>query len=557
LELPCVLLHPSLSRDLQQTARLLRVSKAVAAAATAARGSNLQGLCATITCSRQAKKIAAWTTKYSCLLQGMHTLQLKLDRAAIDGYSWTAGSSAWDFLSSALGGCAHSTTTAAAAAAILQSMPRTLSNVVLELQDNEGKTAVPLQEADMVLLRSVLAALPRLKSISIAGPGAAACLPIGFSQQTVHLSQLTSLRLSTISSPAAVAQLLASLPASLRQLRIDVDTPNHQDLAAALLAATSDKDWQQLLAAASDKNWQQLLAAASDKDWQQLLQHQQQCTLSLTHLTALTALHLTGQPFLLGREFNLKLPNSIINLTVPVVPTPLLHLARLQRLSIRNMDRMPTSVYALMARCLTQLTHLGVGYPQHKQLRVDHDDVCERIEALSALQLQSVCVLAYGPHIVDAGAFDTGLAMPALVGLQLRQLTTLRRLTIVAGCYDWQDLAGGLTRLTRLQELALPVSDTQGDSCEAAAALYGGVRHCERFVDAIAGLQQLRCLTAGAMWFGGGYQHGSRPHPIMRLQAACKHTGLCSAASWRASWCLRADSGATMIKLTWRARTWC
>jgi hypothetical protein len=360
LELPFVLSHPVLPSDLRLTATLLATSKAVAAAATAARGSQLQQLCVKAASSRQAKDLAAWNTKHARQLQGLHTLKLTMDRAAIEGYSRAAGSGLWGLLYRHINRYTYSTATASVAACILQSMPKTLSKVILQLQSNEDVTAIPLHEGECVLLRPALAGLSDLQSISIAGPGAAACLPKGPSL-TANLSQLTSLRLGTIRSAAGVAELLSALPASLLQLCLDIDTPDRLQHAPDM----GDAEWQWLL--------------------------EQQRAVQMPQLTALTTLHVTGRRYVVGRDS--KLPPNIINLTVPMVlrAAPLLQLTGLQRLSIHNLNQMRASDFEAMARCLTQLTHLETDL-----MVIEDDDAPEIIAGLAHLPLKKLCLLSYG-----------------------------------------------------------------------------------------------------------------------------------------------------------------
>lgn len=233
--------------------------------------------------SSTAKTVAAWLPKHTDLLQNVRTLHLQLDREAIDSCGSAAGTWTWGMLASHFAGIfGYSTVTATTAAAFLRSMPKTLSRVNLELQGFHGFTeaaATPLHGHDCAVIRSELATLPHLQSICIAGPGAAACLPYS-PHLAVTFSQLTSLRLGTIKSHAEVAQLLQGLPASLQQLRLNVDTLDNNAINDDLLLEL-------------------------------------QRSVQLDHLTALTTLDVTGRFFMIGRDS--KLPPSIINLTVPLV----------------------------------------------------------------------------------------------------------------------------------------------------------------------------------------------------------------------------------------------
>ncbi|WIA29864.1 hypothetical protein OEZ86_012333 [Tetradesmus obliquus] len=209
----------------------------------------------------------------------------------------------------------RSTISAAAAAAILRSMPKTLSKVNLQLQSNGHGCS---------MIRAELEALPNLQSISIACPGAAACLlskPI----LSTTFSQLTSIRLGTIRSPAEVAKLLRGLPASLPQLRLDVGTPDRAPGGIAV-----DRILQAL--------------------------H----SVQMAHLTALTTLHVTRKRFFIEEESTL--PPNPINLTVPCVmhERPLMQLSRLQRLDVNSIDSLLPEGFAGIALCLTQLTHMNI-----------------------------------------------------------------------------------------------------------------------------------------------------------------------------------------------------
>lgn len=242
----------------------------------------------TVTDSSMAQDAAAWFPRHTDLLQAVRMLQLQLDRSAIDSVSMTSGLSMWGQLTSWFAGIFdRSTITTTAAAAILRSMPRTLSKVILQLQGDVDVTATPLCERDCAMICAELAALPNLHSISIAGPGAAACLP-----RTPNLastfSQLTCLRLGTIRSHAGVVQLLAGLPASLLELRLDVDTPDHDRVADQRYAESVYRMMQQ------------------------------QRSLQLAHLTALEALHVTGSgSFVVGEDSTL--PPNVISMTLPLV----------------------------------------------------------------------------------------------------------------------------------------------------------------------------------------------------------------------------------------------
>lgn len=95
LELPCVLCHPALPNTLKMTAKLLATSKAVAAAASSARSSQLQKLQYSMTSSSKAQQVAAWLVKHKDLLQNVSTLQLRLDWTAIESSSRLADLSVW------------------------------------------------------------------------------------------------------------------------------------------------------------------------------------------------------------------------------------------------------------------------------------------------------------------------------------------------------------------------------------------------------------------------------------------------------------------------------
>ncbi|WIA29857.1 hypothetical protein OEZ86_012327 [Tetradesmus obliquus] len=231
------------------------------------------------------------------------------------------------------------------------------------------------------MIRAELAALPNLQSISIAGPGVAACLPYGPIPSTTF-SQLTSIRLGTIiSGPAQFVQLLRGFPASLPQLRLDVDM--------------------------------------KQMDW--ILQLQQ--GVQMAHLTALTTLHVTGKRFVIGEESTLP-PNLIINLTVPWVmhARPLMQLSRLQRLDVRSIDHQRPDGFAGVAQCLTQLTYMNIDMlyiadenaPQELMLSVaavrmlslrrprligdveDSESLAEAIVGLEQLRLLSAPVRWFG-----------------------------------------------------------------------------------------------------------------------------------------------------------------
>uniref|UniRef100_A0A383WQE3 Uncharacterized protein n=1 Tax=Tetradesmus obliquus TaxID=3088 RepID=A0A383WQE3_TETOB len=272
------------------TAKLLATSKAVAAAASSARSSQLQKLQYSMTSSSKAQQVAAWLVKHKDLLQNVSTLQLRLDRTAIESSSRLADLSVWGVLTSALTRMltfCPSAISATVAASILRSLPRGLSSVNLQLQDDKQDVmATPLYSLECAIISSELAALPNLQSISIAGPGAAACLPFGPSLATTF-TQLTSIRLGAIRTHAGVAQLLQGLPASLQQLRLDVDTPDRLD--------NGNGDY------------------TSDVERRML---QLQRSIQMAHLTALTTLNVTGKHFVIGR--NSKLPPNLINLTVPM-----------------------------------------------------------------------------------------------------------------------------------------------------------------------------------------------------------------------------------------------
>jgi hypothetical protein len=495
LELHYVLSHPALQGSsascLATTAKLFAVSKAVAAAAAGARSGRsglLQELHLQLTHRNQAQHMAAWVAKHVDTLQGLHTLQLVLDRAT-EGYGKTAASTIWGTLTSRFAGIfSNNTITAAvpAAATILQSMPRTLSKVNLQLQGDAGDYSVPLQDHECALLRSALAALPNLQSISIAGPGAAACLP-HTSNLTPTFSQLTSLRLGTIRSQAAVAELLQGLPASLLLLRLDVDTPDRLEHSGEM----SGNDWE----------------------WLQELQR----SVQTAHLTALTTLHVTGKRFVVGRDS--QLPPNLIKLTLPMVlhERPLLQLDRLQHLDIANLNQLPPAGIAGIAQSLTQLTHLEVGF-----LNIEESAAPQKMSALAALPLKSLSVASYGPQQPGAAPGVTG---PATVGVLLGQLTSLTSLTLVKGAYAWGDLAASLAQLTGLQELVLLA--VSGD--RMTARLLGDVADCESFVDVIVGLEQLRCLVAVDGWFVAGAQRATSRSP----SCTCRQQH-----SWSTSTCM-------------------
>jgi hypothetical protein len=472
LELQCVLCHPSFPTGLGTTARLLASSKAVAAAATAARTGQLQELRLNITSSSNARQVAAWTTKNPALLQGVRTLQLQVERTAIDDYSRAASSNVWDML---IHKFTYSTKAATGAAAILQAMPRTLNKVNLQLQGEYDGLAIPLQYRECTLLRAELAALPNLHSISIAGPGAAACLPCS-SSLAATFSHLTSLRLGTIRSAFDVQQLLRGLPASLQHLRLDVDTA-----------------WPTM----------------GLNVWA----YYQQSSVQLAHLTALTTLHVTGRQssFIIGEDS--VLPPNLVNLTATIALSaqPLLPLTNLQHLNIRNLRNLKPAEFPAMARCLTQLTHMETG-----TLIIDDDDAPDTFAALDALHIKSLGVMSYGPHVAGHNAGG-----PAVAGRLLGELTALNSLTILLGSYVIAEVASSLAQLTGLQQLELTIGDS-----EKQPRLFGDRADCENFVDTIAGMDQLRHLTAAGWFVYGGDVDSDVPHPIMRLQAATQLTFL-------------------------------
>ncbi|WIA23400.1 hypothetical protein OEZ85_000158 [Tetradesmus obliquus] len=211
-------------------------------------------------------------------------------------------------------------------------MPRTLSKVILQLHDDEDVTATPLHGSDCAIICAELAALPNLQSISIAGPGAAACLPHAPNLATTF-SHLTCLRLGTIRSHAGVVQLLAGLPAGLLQLRLDVDAPDHDRIGDELSV------YNRMM--------------------------QQQRSLQTAHLTALKTLHVTGGgSFVVGQDSTL--PPNVINMNLPVVlhEKPLLQLTHLQHLDFANnkvLSGEQPDGFARLARCLKQLTHLEIA----------------------------------------------------------------------------------------------------------------------------------------------------------------------------------------------------
>ncbi|WIA09791.1 hypothetical protein OEZ85_009166 [Tetradesmus obliquus] len=258
------------------------------------------------------------------------------------------------------------------------------------------------------MIRAELAALPNLQSISIAGPGVAACLPYGPIPSTTF-SQLTSIRLATIiDSPGELAQLLRGFPASLPQLRLDVDT--------------------------------------NQLDW--ILQLQQ--GVQMAHLTALTTLRVTGKRFVIGEESTL--PPNLINLTVPWVmhERPLMQLSRLQRLDLHSIDHLRPDGFAGIAQCLTQLTYMNID-----MLYIADEDAPQVIAALTALPLKSLGVASHGPPQGGAGF---GISGPAALGALLGQLTSLTSLTLQLGAYAVADVAASLAGLTGLRELMLSVA---------------------------------------------------------------------------------------------------
>uniref|UniRef100_A0A383WAJ3 F-box domain-containing protein n=1 Tax=Tetradesmus obliquus TaxID=3088 RepID=A0A383WAJ3_TETOB len=473
LELPYVLCHPTISSSLGVTVRLLATSKTVATAARAARIHQLQELHLNLTSSSKAQQAATWLEKNACLLQGVRTLQLKLDRAATAKCSSAPGMWTWAMLASHFTGMfGRSTISAAAAAAILRSMPKTLSKVNLQLQNNGHGCS---------MIRAELEALPNLQSISIAGPGAAACLlskPI----PSTTFSQLTSIRLGTIRSPAEVAKLLRGLPASLPQLRLDVGTPDRAPGGIAV-----DRILQAL--------------------------H----SVQMAHLTALTTLHVTGKRFFIEEESTL--PPNLINLTVPCVmhERPLMQLSRLQRLDVNSIDSLLPEGFAGIALCLTQLTHMNID-----MLYIEDDNAPQVIAALAALPLKPLGVASHGPPQEGAAA---GMFGPAALEGLLGQLTSLTSLRLVGGAYAVADVAASLAGLTGLQELMLSAAGVRNPMLRKPS-LFANVEHDESLAAAIVGLKQLRLLSAQAAWFGSGYAEGDQLHPIMRLQAATQLTHL-------------------------------
>uniref|UniRef100_A0A383W8Q9 Uncharacterized protein n=1 Tax=Tetradesmus obliquus TaxID=3088 RepID=A0A383W8Q9_TETOB len=366
----------------------------------------------------------------------------------------------------------RSTISAAAVVAILRSMPKTLSRINLQLPSHAGH---PLLRHDCSMIRAELAALPNLQSISIAGPGVAARLPYGPIPSTTF-SQLTSIRLATIiDSPGELAQLLRGFPASLPQLRLDVDT--------------------------------------NQLDW--ILQLQQ--GVQMAHLTALTTLRVTGKRFVIGEESTL--PPNLINLTVPWVmhERPLMQLSRLQRLDLHSIDHLRPDGFAGIAQCLTQLTHMNID-----MLYIADEDAPQVIAALTALPLKSLGVASHGPPQGGAGF---GISGPAALGALLGQLTSLTSLTLQLGAYAVADVAASLAGLTGLRELMLSVAAVRMLSIRRPR-LVGDVEDSESLAEAIVGLEQLRLLSASARWFGNGYAEGDQPHPIMRLQTATQLTRL-------------------------------
>jgi hypothetical protein len=160
LELPCVLSHPSFPKSLDTIAKLNTTSKGVAVAAAAACCGQLHELPLKIISSCKAQQVSAWMPSNAGLLQGVRTLCLQMDRPAIDGCSRTEGSTCWSEFSSRVAGLfRHSTVAAAAAAAILQSMPKSLSKVNLQLQSEASVAAVSMAEQECALLCAQLAAL--------------------------------------------------------------------------------------------------------------------------------------------------------------------------------------------------------------------------------------------------------------------------------------------------------------------------------------------------------------------------------------------------------------
>uniref|UniRef100_A0A383VVL6 FBD domain-containing protein n=1 Tax=Tetradesmus obliquus TaxID=3088 RepID=A0A383VVL6_TETOB len=435
-----------------------------------------------------AQDAAAWFPKHTDLLQGVRMLQLQLHRTAIDSGSRTSGLSIWGMLTSRFAGVfGHGTITTTAAAAILRSCPRTLSKVILQLQDDEDVTATPLHGSDCAIICAELAALPDLQSISSAGPGAAACLPHAPNLATTF-SHLTCLRLGTIGSHAGVVQLLAGLPAGLLQLRLDVDAPDHDRIG----------DERYILSV-----------------YNRMMQ--QQRSLQTAHLTALKTLHVTGGgSFVVGQDSTL--PPNVINMTLPVVlhEKPLLQLTHLQHLDFANIKVLSGEQpdgFARLARCLKQLTHLEIA-----ALPIAEENAHVIMSALAAMPLKKLEVGALYMPPQEGAAAD--VIVPAAIGVLLGRLTSLTTLMMLAGALAWADLAGSLARLTGLRHLAWFGAECEEYMAGPASGMFGDVPDCESFVDAIAGLQQLRILRANAVWFGSGYAEGDGPHPVMRLQAA-------------------------------------
>jgi hypothetical protein len=334
-------------------------------------------------------------------------------------------------------------------------MPRTLANLKLRLQSETHITAVPLHERECAKIRSQIAALTNLQSISIAGPGAAACFPYG-PNLAATFSHLTALRLSTIRSHAEVAQLLPALPTSLVHLSMDVDTLACEDS----IYKSSTEQVQQL-----------------------------QRSVQLAHLTALKELHITGDGFVVGEDT--QLPPNIEKLTVPwlVHFKPLLELSRLQHLNAGHL--LGPAQLGVLVQGLTQLTHMEAN-----MMWIGEDEAPEVVSALAALPLKSLGLEAFGPPGEGATA---GLYQPAIALGLLGQLTSLTSLRITAGAYHVADVAACLASLTGLQQLVLdrPVAAGQGP-CKPT--LYGGSAEREGLMHAVVSLPQLRCLKLDAGW---------------------------------------------------------
>uniref|UniRef100_A0A383WP47 Uncharacterized protein n=1 Tax=Tetradesmus obliquus TaxID=3088 RepID=A0A383WP47_TETOB len=190
---------------------------------------------------------------------------------------------------------------------------------------------------------------------------------------------------------------------------------------------------------------------------------------------------------------------------------PLLQLTHLQRLDVFNLNVlsfMRSGSFAVIARCLTQLTCL-----EGDTVTIYDDDAPHIISGLATLLLKKLGVYSFGPQQPGAAAGVTG---PAAVGALFGQLTGLTSLTLVLGSYAWRDVTASLARLTDLQDLMLHVDDNDKQNW----APIGNVADCEGFVDTIVGLEKLRYLIACDPWFGSGHGEGDGSHPIMRLQAA-------------------------------------